>query len=476
MNPTGETHPPASLPKPAIAGASGHNLALDGVRGMAILLVMWHHMTMLRPTNAAMHLYQSAAELGSVGVDLFFVLSGFLITGILYDSKQALVSPPVASPYRAMTQPTTAKNPAATFFGNFYARRTLRIFPLYYAMVAFCLLLLPHLAELLRHVVNPEKADLIASKLNHFEGIGGYEKWFWLYLSNFPIGYAGTWLHSILGVSWSLAIEEQFYLVWPMLVWFLSRKNAIRVCCGLIVLALACRCGLALEMIHEGRGYGPLPADGKVLHWANPIGIYVLSFCRVDDLALGALAALLLRGSIDIARATRIARRLVLACGAGAITLVVIDNTMGWATPEIAGAGGGPLYQTLGYTLGGLTCLGGLILAVASRPGGLWHRFWTSWFMRTLGKYAYALYLFHLPIRAAIRDVIFGPGSDTPGAHGPRWTFESLTHSQLLGQFLFYIIAIGASLAAAWVSWVAFESQILKLKKFFPSGVEAKGK
>ncbi len=420
---------------------------------------MWHHMTVFSPASAAERLYTHAAELGTTGVDLFFVLSGFLITGILHDSKQKLIA---------------SGKGAGAFFGNFYARRTLRIFPLYYAVVVFSLVLLPHLADLLRHVVSHDKADLIASKLNRFESIGDYAWWFWLYLSNIPIAYTGKWLHGILGVSWSLAIEEQFYLVWPMLVWFLSRTNAIRACVLLAVVALASRAVLAIIMIDEGRGYGPLPADGVTLHWANPIGVYVLSICRVDDLAFGALGALMLRATMNIERATRVARRLVLSCGAGALALIVVDNTMGWATPEIMGSGGGPLFQTLGYTLAGLACLGGLVLAVASRPGGLWNGIWTSGFMRTMGKYAYALYLFHLPIRAAIRDVVFGPGPTKAGGPVPWRTFDGLLGSQIAGQAVFYVLAIGASLGAAWVSWALFESQILRLKRFFPSGVEAK--
>jgi peptidoglycan/LPS O-acetylase OafA/YrhL len=445
-----------SAPRPALAGSSGHNLALDGVRGMAILLVMWHHMTVFHPSNAAEHLFESVAQLGTTGVDLFFVLSGFLITGILYDSKQSL---------------TARGQGEGAFFGNFYARRTLRIFPLYYAVVFGSLIVLPHAGELLRQFVDASRAAYIETKLQSFQGAKGYAAWFWLYLSNFPIGWTGRWLHQVLGISWSLAIEEQFYLVWPMLVWFLSRRAAIRVCAGLVVLALICRCVLVGIMLKAGVGYGTPPADGQYLPLANPIGVYVLSFCRVDDLAFGALGALLLRGSVDVPRAAGIARKLVLLCGGAAIALIVIDNLMGWAIRENLGTGGGPLFQTIGYTLAGLTCLGALILAIASNPGGLWHRFWTSRFMRTLGKYAYALYLFHLPIRAVIRDAVFGPAADA-GKAGPRWTFGHILGSEFPGQLAFYAICIAASLAAAWVSWIVFESQILKLKKFFPSGVE----
>jgi len=77
--------PKSTSPGPAIAGSSGHNLALDGVRGMAILLVMWHHMTCFRPVNGAERVLHTLSDLGTCGVDLFFVLSGFLITGILFD-------------------------------------------------------------------------------------------------------------------------------------------------------------------------------------------------------------------------------------------------------------------------------------------------------------------------------------------------------------------------------------------------------
>lgn len=334
--------------QPALAGASGHNPALDGVRGMAILLVMWHHMTVFRAGNALETWYAQVAQLGQTGVDLFFVLSGFLITGILHDSKIAL------------------RDSARSYFASFYARRTLRIFPLYYAVLLLSLVALPYAAMLLQHAVGAAQAQVIQQKLDRFAAGSGYDLWFWLYLSNFAIAYTGSWLHGILGISWSLAIEEQFYLVWPLLIWFSSRGQALRICLWLAVLALACRCVLAAAMLGSGVGYGAPAADYPP--WLSPIGVYVLTFCRIDALAMGAFAALALR-SAEMARCTAFAKAVLVLALPAALASAWIDNTLGWANPHF-GVLFGPLYQTLGYTCTGLACAAGMVLAAASRPGG----------------------------------------------------------------------------------------------------------
>src|SRR5262249_35847842 len=148
----------------------------DGIRALAILAVMLHHLGVFPE--------------GWLGVNLFFTLSGFLITGILLEAKE--------------------KSPARAYFGNFIARRALRIFPAYYL-----LLFLIYTIEIMRH--------------------GEMSVW-WAclpllltYTSNFA-SQAGVTLPVQAVHTWSLAIEEQFYLLWPAVVWITNRSMLTLVC------------------------------------------------------------------------------------------------------------------------------------------------------------------------------------------------------------------------------------------------------
>src|SRR5207244_9663063 len=158
---------------------------LDAVRGVAILLVILHNQSSVFPS---LHLERLFAN-GWMGVDLFFVLSGFLITGILLDTR---------------------KSPG--YFKNFYARRCLRIWPLYYALLLFMFALVP--------LVRPSEAHVAFQRSAPWWGYA-------LFLQNFlisvPTNAAGA-----LAVTWSLAIEEQFYLVWALVVRFCSSAQITR--------------------------------------------------------------------------------------------------------------------------------------------------------------------------------------------------------------------------------------------------------
>ena len=134
---------------------ANHVPALDGIRGLAILLVMQTHFwdiafgfASLPPTLAIDRFLRRLFGVGGTGVDLFFVLSGFLITGILFDAKRS-----------------------SGYFRNFYARRFLRIFPLYYAFLAFSLLILPNFHRL--------AGDVGAGQLRHTRRFGS-----WTYTGN----------------------------------------------------------------------------------------------------------------------------------------------------------------------------------------------------------------------------------------------------------------------------------------------------
>lgn len=413
----------------------GHLPILDGVRGLAILLVMLYHMTVMDGGIAFDRGFKFAMAFGWVGVDLFFVLSGFLITGILFDSKGS-----------------------GGYFKNFYARRTLRIFPLYYAVVFFCLVVIPKiLPAVLPHVLPDSAVQLLMSKIDRFGYVTGYEHWFWLYLCNVPMAYLGTYMHGILGVCWSLAIEEQFYLIWPAVIYLCSRKAAIRVCVILLVLALAWR--LALQFVFQ----------------ANHVAVYVSTPSRMDALAAGALLALVMRrppakGGFDLARWARTARAVVIVAVPIAVAIAVIETFGPHYDPdEGRGVGHTPFFLTLGLTLLSAIFLSLMVLVLASRPGTLLHAAFSNPVIRTFGKYAYALYLFHQPIRAIFRDLVYGPrGTGAP------FKFFTLGGSELPGQLLYYALCIGATLLAAIVSWYCFESPLLKLKKYFPSGADPK--
>ena len=204
--------------------------ALDGVRGVAILLVILHNQTGRYPS---LHLQQIFAN-GWMGVDLFFVLSGFLITGILVDSRQS-----------------------EDYFKNFYARRCLRIWPLYYSLLFFMFVIVP--------VLLPSEAHTVFDRSSPW--------WAYpLFLQNFlipnPSGATGP-----LGVTWSLAIEEQYYLVWPWVVRYCSRSQVRSIALTVICLSPALRFYLSFQHVDT----------------------YSNVFCRLDGLMMGALLALIVR-------------------------------------------------------------------------------------------------------------------------------------------------------------------------------------
>jgi peptidoglycan/LPS O-acetylase OafA/YrhL len=363
---------------------------LDGLRGIAILLVMVYHQTVAVGSTAVDRFVGFWTLSGWVGVDLFFVLSGFLITGILYDSRGS-----------------------TGYFRNFYARRVLRIFPLYYAVVVFSLLILPHLQHW---------------KLDNLARINGDELWYWTLLSNFSIGAHAEFRHGILDISWSLAIEEQFYLTWPILVLVLSRRRLVALCCALFVGALAWRSALIVAGV-------------------SPITVAVLTPGRVDALATGAFIALLARTEAGLPRLKTWASATLVGSAAVVVAVAAWNDGFNPYT--------GPMAM-IGYTALALLFGAVLVLVLTAEPTWRRIRLLEQRPLVALGKYSYALYLFHLPIRAVIRDKVYTPDQ-----------FMVVMGSSLPGQVIFYISATLVSFAAAWLSWHLFERHLLALKRYF---------
>jgi peptidoglycan/LPS O-acetylase OafA/YrhL len=204
---------------------------LDAIRGIAILLVMVHNLHGLNFPPLSL-----VTDYGWMGVDLFFVLSGFLITGILLDTK-----------------------PSEHYFRNFYARRGLRIWPLYYAVLLFMFVVVPLLRP-------QDTAELFQRSAPWWS--------YPLFLQNFLVT-APALAMGPLGVSWSLAVEELFYLVWPFFVRYLSVER-LQIIAWVVLL-----------------GSPWLRVDFLARHWI----VYSNPFCRLDGLMAGALLAILVRKS-----------------------------------------------------------------------------------------------------------------------------------------------------------------------------------
>ena len=378
------TVPTATRPIPR---PGEHLPALDGLRGIAIIVVLCFHSLVLRPDmGTAANLYLKVMSGGWVGVDLFFVLSGFLITGILHDSK--------GSPQ---------------FFRVFYMRRFLRIFPLYYAFFLVALFVLP---ETFR--ITPEFSQRQA--------------WCWLYLQNLaPWWDAQFSLPYPLSPTWSLAIEEQFYLVWPFIIFGLSRTVAMKWCAAIIPMALALRCAHLAGGVPEGL-------------------IYSTTWCRVDTLAAGAFVALAVRGPGGVASVARRAKPVAIL---SAIAILVV----GIRQRDLMNHG--TWLFTFGLTAIALFFASLLAMLLAASQAGLTHRVLTNGFLRSVGRYSYAMYLFHLPVQMHI------------SYHW--WTREPILRgeiSPLLGQFISHLLLFAVTYGLALASWWC-ESHILKLKRFF---------
>jgi len=359
------------------------------VRGLAILLVMAVHFVGDAPaTSALQRVVVKGAGYGVLGVDLFFVLSGFLITGLLLDAK--------GSPH---------------YFRNFYARRTLRIFPLYYFVLAVLFLVLPRLIE---------PSPLFAVALHR-------QIWLWTYTANFRIALDGSW-SALTYVShfWSLAIEEHFYLLWPMAVFLLSRRALERLCVGVMVGALLLRIGL-------------------VLHGVNEISVSVLTPCRLDTLVTGGLLACLVRREALGARLVERSGRAALVLGAGIVALSAFCATAKVGLPVLHQV------RASGYAL----FFGALTLVSLRPPTEALSRVFQGSLLGFFGKYSYGLYVYHGLIAWLLVDL---------DAYA---RLEAISGSHLLAIVLRAALGLLSSLAIALLSYHLLEARFLALKRYF---------
>ncbi|WP_372366304.1 acyltransferase family protein [Candidatus Uabimicrobium sp. HlEnr_7] len=362
----------------------GHIKGLDGIRGIAIILVMVFHFFVEWPYwthgNFWINILGFSFRLCDVGVQTFFVLSGYLISGILLDQRSS-----------------------NGYFFNFISRRTLRIFPLYYSYLLIMLVFFPML-------IGEDYTKLFRNFSN------GDMFWFFSYSSNVLFFINGHYDYPLfLVVTWSLAVEEQFYLFWPFVIKYFSLKNLFTVVYLLITFSLFCRGYFALTTVDKGSG------------WT------FLVICNFDMLCMGTFIALLLRESNF---RKKLWNRITI-CGLIALPFFVVISFV---------FKHGIMREVFARFCWGLFSMSLVTLVINNRVK--WYVGIVSSTVLTLfGKYSYGLYLMHTIVFAFIV-----PWNDSQG---------------IFDIVLLFSVYILVSILLSMIVYQVIEKPFLKLKRFF---------
>jgi len=365
----------------------------DGVRGLAILMVVFHHYGNIQPgIGGGPGAIRSAVPLLWTGVDLFFVLSGFLLGGILMNHRDS-----------------------GNYFKTFYLRRVCRILPLYFLWMA-----LFFAVPFLLSPANPPGWYLTI----FHQDIAHFPNWVYLFFfQNLFMAKTGYAVASWLGPTWSLAIEEQFYLVIPFIIWLAPPRRLLAVLLALIAMVPAFR--IYLFLFHSG------------------IFTYVLLPCRADSLLLGVLCAYLLRDDYFrslLERHRNWLRSALIVLAAGMAGLTIFSNQRG----------NGLLYSyemaTFGFTWIALfyACL---ILVVGTSRSGALARLTRVPVLRHFGIIAYGMFLINLPVITLVQGLISGKTMPDIG----NW-------SDVLTALLAFLV----TWILAFLSWKFFEKPIVR--------------
>jgi peptidoglycan/LPS O-acetylase OafA/YrhL len=360
--------------------------ALDGLRGLAILLVLFYHYGLFNSNHGLIvSLIQRTFSLFWTGVDLFFVLSGFLIGGILIDSRNS-----------------------ESYFRTFYLRRVCRIFPLYFLWLGLFFLVT-------RAAANAHSQIWYNSLLA--QNFSAVPRWsFVVFLQN--IFYAKNYLVGALWMAptWSLAVEEQFYLFLPLLIWIVPTKKLPWVLIPLILFAPAFR--LFLYLYHSN------------------IYPFVLLPCRLDTLLIGVLCSYLLRCEI---------------------TRRWLENKRDFLYGTLLGLSWGIVYFIIyapsqrsfemiffGYTW--MALFYGVMLLIIMTVKKCWITHVMNFSpLRNLGMIAYCVYLIHLSVNILLHDLIL----------------KKTAVISNFADFLVTLLALIVTLILARISWKFFEKPII---------------
>ena len=363
---------------------------LDGLRGLGMLAVFVAHLVEYgglsdsRIDRALMKL----GLRGGYGVTMFFVLSGFLITGILLDAK--------AKPH---------------YFRNFYARRSLRIFPLYLAFLALVFLVVP----------------AVFTVSSYYRTQVHEQAWYWTYLTNIGVtahGWAPGFQY--FGHLWTLAVEEQFYLVWPLVVLLVRRTTLVPLCAVLVVAALVVRVVLMFA--------------------GHEVATDVLLPANLDALALGGLLAAWARGPRPFPMP--LVRRAAVVATAGFVVVAAASAALP-VTSEVT--------WSLQATFASFAFAAVILLSVLGGERHVLRRVLGHRAVREAGLMSYGFYVVHQPVLFLV----------VRGWHLDAGVLPAVAGSRLPGLLVVGVVAFALSAALAVASWRWFERPILALKSRF---------
>lgn len=366
---------------------------LDGLRGTAIFMVVIFHYLEQQGNVAGgglTSILQRLVLMGWSGVDLFFVLSGFLIGGILVDARNS-----------------------PSYFKTFYTRRFFRIIPIYYLWIFAYIVLIDLAGAAVRARSNSGAVMTLGTPVYaHF-----------LFLQNLMVipfaGLTGAWFSHL----WSLAVEEQFYLVSPLVVRLLSTR--------LLTIFLACVIVSA-----------PLLRVALLTRHTDPWLVSVLMPCRADSLAIGMLAAMFWR---------RVGFREWLSGQRGnlyaflAVLFAGVVALWKWSPQSLTFG-----METIGFTWLAAFYVVVLLLALVQRKGPIarWARM--GW-LRELGRVSYCVYIIHLAVNVACHSLLRRASPATSGWRGAAVTLFSAI----------------ATYGIAWISWKLIEGPLVRLGHSF---------
>ncbi len=320
-------------------------------------------------------------------MDLFFVLSGFLITNILLNS-------------------VTSEN----YFRNFYARRVLRIFPLYYLSLLLFLFLIP--------AINPLLLDMSYYKQ--------HQVWFWTYLQNWPLIIKNDESGIALNHYWSLAIEEQYYLLWPFMILLLKKpKRIVILCVLLLVFVIAAR-----FYIWENKEYYPAYERAFL-------------FTRLDGILIGSMLAAIYKISTQLLR--KYFTFFLLALTAVNYLFYLYKQHQ---SPDF------PVWAIAGFTT--FSFIFAIVVYEAiMKENRVVNYILTNPVLRFLGKYSYGFYIFHWPVFLLVKP------------HTDKLLEDYINSYGYLTMVLSSLVATLAGLLVSVASYHLFEKHFLKLKKYF---------